>query len=369
MKKLVLIILLLTGGFLGFFLANSYLRRGSNRIIPEKKIIPTAKQINKTTVTSKSIFVPYWSLDSDSLDISQYDSLIYFGIAPNYEGINKQDAGYNGLPAFAKASAGKEKFLTLRMIDDEINIFVLENKVVQKKIIDETLDISKENKFAGVVLDFEIVNYLNPDLTRKINDFVQQFYSEINKNYRKFFITIYGDTFFRKRPYDLSFLAKNSDGIMVMAYDLHKSRGEPGPNFPYDSGAKYQYNFKTMISDFLRFVPEEKMTVIFGMFGYDWLVDEKKRPIRQAEALSLNEIEKKFIEKCEFKNCVIKRDNISKETEINYVVSSTTPDEENIYRIDYHIVWFEDEESVKIKTEYLQEQGIANISYWAQGYF
>ena len=378
MKKIVIILLLLFAGFLGFFLAKTYLQQNNSRIIPEKKVTPT-KQINKISITSKSIFVPYWSFDSGNSDFSEYDSLIYFGIAPNYEGINKQEDGYKGLPAFIENSEGKKKFLTLRMIDYDVNTFVLENDAVQKKIIAETLDILEEYKFAGAVLDLEISNSLNKDISIQINNFVQQFYSEVNKNYRRFFVTIYGDTFYKKRPFDLSFLAKNSDGIMIMAYDFHKSRGEPGPNFPYTSGpasaeatagrAKYPYNFKMMISDFLRFVPKEKLTVIFGMFGYDWLVDEKKRLIRQAEALSLNEMNKKFIEKCEFKNCVIKRDNISKETEINYIISSPTPDEQDIYRIDYHIVWFEDEESVKTKTVYLRDQEISNISYWAYGYF
>ncbi|MBI4226036.1 hypothetical protein HY612_02885, partial [Candidatus Roizmanbacteria bacterium] len=102
---------------------------------------------------------------------------------------------------------------------------------------------------------------------------------------------------------------------------------------------------------------------------YDWLVDEKKRPFSQAKALTLNQIREKFLQKCEFKNCVIKRDKYSHETEINYIISSPTPDEQLIYRIDYHIVWFEDEESVKSKTEYLTEKGISSISYWAHGYF
>jgi spore germination protein YaaH len=34
-----------------------------------------------------------------------------------------------------------------------------------------------------------------------------------------------------------------------------------------------------------------------------------------------------------------------------------------------HIVWYEDEESAAIKTEYLQSVGIGKVSYWAQGYF
>src|SRR3989344_3054659 len=234
------------------------------------------------------------------------------------------------------------------MTNDEINSNILKNKEKQKILIDETVEIINEFGFAGLVLDLETSDILNVDITGQINIFVQQFYSVMKLNYRKFHVAIYGDNFYRGRLFDLPFISRNSDGIMIMAYDFHKSRGEPGPNFPFESGAKYQYNFQKMISDFLDVVPKEKISVIFGMFGYDWLVDEKKRPIRQAEALSYNEIKQKFLERCEFKDCVIKRDSLSKESEVNYVVSAKAPDEQNIYRIDYHIVWFEDKESVKV---------------------
>jgi len=370
MRKLISIVLVVVVGLVTLYFYGRFRQPKEVRKNTEKKVSPSLKQIDNTVTVSKSIFVPYWSINQESLDFSEYDEVIYFGIAPSRQGINRQEEGYIALEKFiSSVSEVKKKYLTLRMIDDEINSFILNNKNIQKKIIDESLNILTEKGFSGLVLDLEISNILNKDITDQINVFVQTFYTTLNKDYRKFYLALYGDTFYRKRPFDLKHISRNSDGILIMAYDFHKSRGEPGPNFPYESGAKYQYNFKTMISDFLQFVPKEKLTVIYGMFGYNWLVDEKKRPIRQAEALSLNEIKKKFIMKCEFKNCIIKRDKISQETEINYIISSSTPDELNIYRIDYHIVWFEDEESVKVKTEYLKEQGIGSVSYWASGYF
>ncbi|OGK24305.1 hypothetical protein A2954_04795 [Candidatus Roizmanbacteria bacterium RIFCSPLOWO2_01_FULL_37_12] len=369
MKKIALILLLLFGGCLGYYLGRVHKKQSKAPELQEIKQRSKKVQGVKADIISKSVFIPYWSLDSENIDLSRYDYVIYFGIVPNYQGIDKKDSGFYGIPTFTKLAVGKKKFITLRMIDEEINNFILKNKDAQEKVILETLKILEQYQLDGIVLDLEISGLYNNELTAQINAFAQLFYSEAQNNYRKFYLTIYGDNLYRGRPFDLSELSKNSDGIMVMAYDFHKSRGEPGPNFPYESGAKYQYNFKNMISDFLKYIPKNKLTVIFGMFGYDWLVDEKKRPIRQAEALSYNEIKKKFLDKCEFKNCVVKRDEISMETEVNYLISSNTPDEQQIYRIDYHIVWFEDEESVKIKTDYLREQGISSISYWAFGYF
>jgi spore germination protein YaaH len=190
--------------------------------------------------------------------------------------------------------------------------------------------------------------FLNTDVKDQINKFVQSFYTAAKTDYKLFGLVIYGDVFYRKRPYDLSFLSKNADEILVMAYDFSKTIGEPGPNFPYDMGLKYNYSFKKMINDFKSVVPSEKLTVVFGMFGYGWQGNEKKAANNYCQSLTLKEIKKEFAgfipgieEACRLENGLIKRDEISKETEINYTSSSETPDEQGIYRIDYHIVWFE----------------------------
>jgi spore germination protein len=131
---------------------------------------------------------------------------------------------------------------------------------------------------------------------------------------------------------------------MIMAYDFHKSYGEPGTNFPYE-------DFKKMINDYLEFVPAEKLTIIFGMYGYDWTLKDGK-PLRPAEALTLNQIRSKFSDR-------IKTDPISREKNISYI-------DDDGYD---HVVFFEDEESAEVKINYLKEKGIGSIAFWAWGYF
>ncbi len=386
MKKLLLLLL----AFLIFAVIIYVLNPKTNKKESlERKgdvLSPTVKSAEKTNIRSSSIFIPYWSLEENNLDVSEFDRLLYFGISPTFAGINRQEEGYLNLEKFiSQIPSGKEKFLVLRMIDDDSNFAILENEKNQQKIIEEAINIVKQYGFDGLALDLEISYSLNNEIINQISNFVQKFYSATKQNYRKFLLTLYGDTFYRKRPYDVGFLAENSDEILIMAYDFHKSRGEPGPNFPLNSVRQYSYSFKAMLNDFEKIVSRKKITVVFGMFGYDWTVDEQKRPIKPAEALSLNEIKKKFIgvttfkpiaskvvepnSSCSRENCVVRRDSLSKESEINYIISADQPDEQGIYRIDYHIVWFEDEESVKIKSSYLQENGIKSVAYWAYGYF
>ena len=144
-----------------------------------------------------------------------------------------------------------------------------------------------------------------------------------------------------------------------MAYDFHKAGGDPGPNFPLNGRQKYGYDFKNMIDDFERDVPKDKLSVVFGLFGYDWSVDEKMKSKDIAESLSLNNIKTKFIDNCSYKNCTTTRDKESSESNITY------KDENNIT----HDVWYEDNVSVIEKQKYLLEKGIGSIGFWAYSFF
>lgn len=344
MKKIVLLLLglIIIGGFLF-----------SSR---KKPVVPAAKKIITVTPTpkravvineKKSLFVPDWSLGGSDRIPAGYDRLIYFS---------------NTYPSQPLPKNESEWWFT-----DKIN--ELPEQSTWPTMVEKDLNIAKNYNFSGIVLDLEITGLPTTDTMTQINRFVEYFYTQFHQHYIKMAVAVYGDTFYRHRPYDLQFINNHSDEIMVMAYDFHKSRGEPGPNFPLSKGDIYDYDFRMMVNDFLQFVPPGKLTVIFGMFGYEWNVDEKKRPIAPAKALTLNEIRKEFLGQCQWQNCIVKRDNISGETEVDYTDSLNKPDDQGVYRIDYHIVWFEDEQSVKVKFQYLKEKGIGSVAYWANGYF
>lgn len=332
------------------------LARTKTRKNTKPSTIPVKIDLKKKSL----IFVPYWE-DFTNLnkENKKYDRYIYFGSGEN-------------MSSFIKITADKEKWLTVIMTNTDVNLEILKNKKSWQKIINDAIITTEENKFNGIVLDFEMSVLPFENVVLDINDFVKEFCSKVHERKIKLALTVYGDTFYRKRPYDLKTLNNCVDEFMIMAYDFHKSRGEAGPNFPFarrsfgEEGVDYGYDFKTMINDFLVFIPSDKLTVIFGMYGYDWQVDEKKRPRKQAKALTLNEINSDFVNKCMRESCTLRRDEISKETEINYVNSKV---ENNFGIIDYHIIWFEDEKSVEIKKKYLEEKGIGSVGWWAYGYF
>ena len=321
---------------------------------------PTSeKEENKNTLLKKSIFVPYWAL-GDSQDIDKYNELIYFGIKPDEDSINNNDEGFRQLAQFDSiVHKDQKKFLTLRMLDSKNNFTILADERKQKRIIDETITIAKKHNFHGIILDLELSALPFQSVLNQINSFTKTFSTESKKNTLAFGMTLYGDTFYRIRPFDVKNIAQSVDFVMIMAYDLHKAGGNPGPNFPLSGKEVYGYDYSGLVDNFSSEVPKEKIIVIFGMFGYDWTVDEKNISQQIAKPRSYLDITNSIVNKCAILKCKISRDTLSGETKIQYTAEDNSK----------HVVWYEDMKSTTEKQQYLQKKGISNFSYWAYSYF
>lgn len=323
--------------------------------VPQQSVTPPSK----VTTRTKSIFVPYWSVTGEEIDTTGYDSVIYFGIAASKEGIDEKDQGFRRLKTFTENVSSSRTFLTLRMIDRETTLAILKDKKAQEAVVAQTLSLAKEHGFTGVVLDLELSALPFDSLIKQITTFTTGFSEEAKRSDLQFVMTVYGDTYYRIRPFDIATLAKHVDSFLVMAYDFHKAGGNPGPNFPLNGKTTYGYDFETMLSHFLAYVPAERLGIIYGMFGYDWIVDEEGKVQGPGEAKSLLVIRNSIIAKCEVLLCQMHRDTKSSEMTITY----TSIDGKK------HVVWYEDEVSVKKKEELAGRLGVGTSSFWAYSFF
>ncbi len=327
---------------------------------PEKvsitPVVPTVGAGKEET----ALFVPYWSLSKGINTDKEYKTLLYFGVTPSERGINKEDVGYRQLPSFIKQkSATTQTLLVVRMLNADTNFAVLKAKDKQQLVIADTITIAKANDFNGVVLDLELSALPFDSLIQQINSFAQSFAAESKNNQLSFSIAMYGDTFYRIRPFEVKTLAKVSDNIMIMAYDFSKANGNPGPGFPLEGKSTYGYDYHALLDNFLQVVPAEKVSIIFGLYGYDWIVDDKNISQQIGKARSLVEIEEQIVANCVSLHCKKHRDTTSAEMTIEYTDSEG----------DKHVIWYEDIESVRQKEAYLKTRGIAAYSLWANSYF
>lgn len=357
MKKTSLLIIGL-GLVLGliFLMNNKPIPLKSNVSAPKKNSIAKNESLK---VVSPSLFVPYWTISAASIDAT-YPHLLYFGLGVNESGINTLDDGYSSLSSFqSQKNASSTTSLVIRMTNSEENFTILEKKEIQKKIIEQSIGNAMQYGFDGIVLDLEVSSLPFDSIVSQINNLVSNFSKSAHAHNLSFSLTLFGDTFSRIRPYDVGFLGKQADAVYVMAYDYHKANRAPGPNFPFSKKDVYGYDFKTMISDFTHLIPKEKLVIVFGMFGYDWTLNDDGETIGVAKPLSLFEIQKNFYPECRLTNCIIAQDPDSLETKITY-----TDDQQQ-----KHVVWFEDTYSMEKKRAYLEKEGIYGVGYWAYSFF
>ncbi|MGH7245730.1 MAG: glycoside hydrolase family 18 protein [Candidatus Levyibacteriota bacterium] len=335
---------------LGFFFFHKKARAPS-------VIKKTEKTIIHETPHQTMLFVPYWTLAS--LDKRIYQKLIYFGITANTTGIDTAEDGYKNIGKFISlTSKNQETLLAVRLINTDVNQKLLDDPTFRQKIISQSIEIAKQYAFNGIILDLEIHAFPFDSVIKTISDFNADFYKNFKENSLSYFVSFYGDTFYRARPYDVSSFAKNSDGIFILAYDLHKANGDPGPNFPISRSVDGEYDLKQMIADFQKDVPTKKLSVVFGLFGYDWKVNDKNQAQGTATSESSLFFAGKFKNICTLTACTVRRDTLSTETTAAYNDANSS-----------HIVWFDDMQSVKEKTAFLNTKGIFSIAFWANSYF
>ena len=315
-----------------------------------------------------AIFIPYWKTSQldGKISIPNITNLtneeikpIYFGLSVDENGLMKDEIGFKNLPQFISNFDSKPMAITIRMLNDDTNIKILKNPDSQNNIINSLGSLLTQYPFSELILDLELKSLSTERTIDQINKFVKKVANETHYHDRVFSMTIYGDVFYRQRPFDIQNLNGFTDRFYIMTYDFHKSYGLPGPNFPLVQNENENYDMKLLIDDLLRFTSSEKIVVVFGLYGYDWTVDDKDRPLKSAKAITLSQIRDKFLNNCSYKNCSINRDNKSSESHITYI------DEEE----KKHELWFEDENSISAKISYLKSQDISSFAFWAFGYY
>lgn len=319
---------------------------------PEKMQSGFVRDISENvTIDEKLIFVPYWTLDS-SADLAQYDTLIYFGIAGDENGVIVDAGSANVDTFYTKTSPHHKTLLTVRLVDHDTNSKILESKEAQKEIIEGSISFAKEHNFDGIVMDFETKSLGFEEVTAETTLFLTQAASRIQNRGLEAHTLLFGDTYYRARAFDVEKIAHASDSVMIMAYDFHKSGGGvPGPTFPTYGKEIYGYDFVSMLDEFTKDAPQEKITIILGMFGYDWDEDGK------STSITTNEATQKFLPECAFTNCIVTQDAQSEEMKVKYESEGR------------HEVWVETEKSAEIKIQEMEKRGISKVGYWAYSFF
>ncbi len=112
------------------------------------------------------------------------------------------------------------------------------------------------DRYRGLCVDFEDVPFAaQPGFRALINELN----NDLHTAGMKLYINLPADD----DDYDYGYIARHSDGIILMNYDEHSSTSGPGPVASQDF-------FTRNLQQALKVVPRDKMIVAIGAYGYDW---------------------------------------------------------------------------------------------------
>ena len=334
-------------------------------------------------------YLPYWSLDSAKY--IQYDKLTdiaYFGLYINPDGTFKEkvldDEGYEILePGYKNWKENKtvdeiisnakkngvRVALTVIAHDDEDNDTFLNCRECWSVLMENVKKELKNKGLSDVNLNFEYAEYTDDEMALKFTEFVKYVNDELDKSFSDSFLVVsaFADSAVKPRiSSSLLELGRNSDGIFIMAYDFHRpTSDQAGPVAPIDGTyANSDYDINTMLKDFLSKISPNKLIMGIPYYGYNWVVENEDRYAKRIEG---NE-ERGYSESLVYDKILRDLEELDIEPlwDENAQVpfySYTSPSTGSIRQ-----VYYENEDSLRIKYQITKNNSLAGIGIWALGY-
>lgn len=329
-------------------------------------------------------FLPYWRMDD--VKYLRYDlvsEVIYFSLTADKDGQfvkvvnNETDPGWRwwnsqkvkDLIARVQISGGKFSLTVAMQKNKTLDKFLID-KAAQQTLINNLVNEVKSKHLDGINIDFEYDGTPEPILREKFVEFNQNLVTTFRQQSPK---TVLSIDFFplsirKPRLFDIPKLAPLFDRVIIMSYDFYASNSDTaGPIAPMNGFAegKYLFDIITAFSDYLQYIPKEKLILGVPYYGYDWPVEEG--PTIQSKTLEKNDgngypevisygraktFNQLKPEQCQW-------EVLAQETWCWYEDEETGVDRQ---------VWVSDNKSVETKFNFAKAQDLAGVAIWTLGY-
>lgn len=343
----------------------------------ERPRLPTDFSVVLSTNTTKREvvgFLPYWNLDSYSyLPYDQLTSLYYFAIDVDGEGnINKSDGGwqklksenYQSLRDRLNQNKQIRPGVTFVSLDADSIARVVNNKTRQDRLIKNIISVMNEEKFIDLNFDFEYFGDLDQNTINNYTALVSRITSSVHQNFPGSIVSIdvYADSVAKRRIFDIPAIGKIVDRIIIMGYDFHRMGSEKaGPIAPLFGKDKYEYEIYQSILDFLKNVPNEKIVLAVPFYGYEWPTEGAEPNsfvIKSPKGPQISSY-KRALSVAKDNNVAVNFDDESKSAWFSYFDKESRT---------FRQVWFENERSLGLKFDLVNQANLAGIGIWALGY-
>ncbi len=327
-------------------------------------------------ITPKKVFgyLPFWNLsEAASLRYRDLSLVYYFGATVLGDGsFDKTEPGWQRMdsPEFRTFQELAAKYhtrmgLTVLNMDQDNIAAVIGNPNRQKKVIDNTLKLMREQGFTDINVDFEYINAAPDSLVEGYNHFIERFTNALHQEIPGSTLTVatLSDAAWKNRIYNIKTISAVSDGIIVMTYDFNRLDSQAaGPIAPLFGKEKYQYDVYTTVVDYLRDMSAPKLVLGIPFYGYEWpTVDSKPNSFVLGYSTFGPAVSsyKRTMEVAAENKASINFDDQSKSPWFSYFDKASRT---------WRQVWFENERSLGLKLDLVNQANLGGIAIWALGY-
>lgn len=208
------------------------------------------------------------------------DYLAYFDIPVTSEGdLDRYSPGYTNLRSEAAVNLfesvrqnGGKVLLTLTPVNNQALWDFLDNSDYQQKLLEQIIWEVNDIGADGVVIDFEPKGTKAADYQDKFSQFTAGFTQDLHQYIPDSWVAVAvpASATDGQGIYDLAFLSKSADRILIMAADfaVPELRGSRLINPVYGYGEKdYWNNISSVFNTFLKQAPKEKLVIERAWYG------------------------------------------------------------------------------------------------------
>ncbi|MEI8067979.1 MAG: glycosyl hydrolase family 18 protein [Candidatus Shapirobacteria bacterium] len=353
--------------FLIAFLMWKFVGRGNEVLDPINQTNPSKSPFD-LKVDSKIVgFLPSFMVGKTIIYSNEVDDLIFLGVEVDEKGnliwdsqARKVDSQSYFKQKESIKKAGGKNILGIKLFDDEKLNKLMASEEAKKNLIEQIKLSVRSKNFDGVNLDFE---YQDSPTTIAGDDFYSFLTALKNENLGEISVDVFANTILRSDMGNLKRLVDESDYLIVMAYDFHRSGStNAGPVAPIRAPiGERNISEVALRVDELK-LNKNKIILAYPLYGYEWVTETMEfGSLTKENGVALASYKRmvEMLSKPEFliSNFKLNHDDISQTPWLSY--------EENG---KIHQIYYENLESISAKVKLVIDNKLGGVGFWALGY-
>lgn len=311
-------------------------------------------------------FFPYWmTSQEDKINIDELTAISLFGLEVDGKGnIVTQSGGqvdggwamWNDPKINDLINRARRKRVRVELTMKAFNNTDIEGLVTsdnaQKIFISNVLHLINLKSLQGVNLDFEYTGTPPQAITAGFTRLVTNLNAELKRQIPNSTLTV--DTYLNAASipglFDVELLSQQADELIIMGYDVHTPKGDPGPVAPLDGPV----SILGFMQSYLEKVSPDKLVLAVPYYGYDWPIKADGTPTGEpgstlpyAEVADLS------------KGKTISWDDVGQTPYFTYL----DPDTKTT-----RVAYFENTRSLGLKYDLINKKNLKGMGIWALGY-